>query len=283
MPAAATSRRATPGETRSRMPPPTRAIPPDGHAGRHRRRTSFSDGPALPRGRSRAESRVHRGSNRCRQLQAATRAQVDDHEDDLRKDNGPAGYLPERPLFYCHHHRNARAPASRLWRCSVSGCCVLRREREISQPGSHPDYSVELEPHLLLGWSTSSGAAMASGWAPGSGIPVIDNGPVTSMNDNLRSASVSTGLASMEPVRTGAPGGRARPRRRAASRRAAPPGAYDCTGDTFCSLRSRSGISFSRVSSAPSARVASRFGTRRGARTTRAPAASAGRVFMIAA
>ncbi len=53
----------------------------------------------------------------------------------------------------------------------------------IKHPGDHPHYSVEVEPHLLLGWG--------GGWGGGVGlggrftIPVVDNGFVSTINNSV--------------------------------------------------------------------------------------------------
>jgi hypothetical protein len=56
----------------------------------------------------------------------------------------------------------------------------------IKQPGNHPIYSVELEPHLVVqwdrGWHTRSAGA-----GPGfrASIPFVRNGPVPQINNNI--------------------------------------------------------------------------------------------------
>lgn len=63
---------------------------------------------------------------------------------------------------------------------------------QIKQPGAHEQYSVELEPHLVVQW-------VEEPWWDDEGFglgfhasfPVIDNGPVTTINNNL---AISVGL-----------------------------------------------------------------------------------------
>lgn len=56
---------------------------------------------------------------------------------------------------------------------------------QIKQPGAHPDYSVEIEPHLLLMWD--SYAVSDQGWGPGLrvSIPIVQNGPITTINNSM--------------------------------------------------------------------------------------------------
>lgn len=57
---------------------------------------------------------------------------------------------------------------------------------QIKQPGKHPSYSAEVEPHLFLQWDNS-------GWWGGEGIglgaritiPLMHNGPIDSINNNM--------------------------------------------------------------------------------------------------
>jgi len=70
-------------------------------------------------------------------------------------------------------------------------------EAIIKQPNNHPTYSVELEPHLLLGWGfhlnrhdflpTDQQLDGPFGVGPGLrvSIPLVDNGFVSSINNNV--------------------------------------------------------------------------------------------------
>ncbi len=55
----------------------------------------------------------------------------------------------------------------------------------IKQPGNHPDYTVEIEPHLAFQWANRSGAS--DGFGPGVrvNIPFMHNGPISSINNNM--------------------------------------------------------------------------------------------------
>ncbi len=62
-------------------------------------------------------------------------------------------------------------------------------EAQIKQPGAHPDYSVELEPHLVLDWGDDHHGYGYHDDGIGLGmratIPFLDNGPVSSINNNM--------------------------------------------------------------------------------------------------
>jgi hypothetical protein len=57
---------------------------------------------------------------------------------------------------------------------------------QIKEPGAHPKYTVELEPHLVVQWEYTD-------WEDSDGIgvggrvsiPVVDNGPITTINNSL--------------------------------------------------------------------------------------------------
>jgi len=61
---------------------------------------------------------------------------------------------------------------------------------QIKQPGAHPQYSAELEPHLILQWNES---CQNEGFGPGfrATIPFLDNGPIPRINNNM---GISFGL-----------------------------------------------------------------------------------------
>ena len=54
----------------------------------------------------------------------------------------------------------------------------------IKNPGDHPDYSVELEPHLAVMWGHGLGG---TGFGPGirANIPFLKNGPIPKINNNM--------------------------------------------------------------------------------------------------
>jgi len=57
---------------------------------------------------------------------------------------------------------------------------------QIKQPGAHPLYPVELEPHLIVQWNEYAPCAN-DGFGPGfrATIPFLDNGPVPRINNNM--------------------------------------------------------------------------------------------------
>ncbi|HEX5099297.1 MAG TPA: hypothetical protein VFV94_07340 [Polyangiaceae bacterium] len=58
---------------------------------------------------------------------------------------------------------------------------------QIKEPGNHPHYSVELEPHFTFGWHGGPHHFDDDGFGAGlrASIPIIDNGPVTSINNSF--------------------------------------------------------------------------------------------------
>jgi hypothetical protein len=69
-------------------------------------------------------------------------------------------------------------------------------ESIISQPGNHPKYTIEFEPHLLLGWANIDtndpfphkiDFGNNSGFGPGLrlSIPLVDNGFIKKINNNV--------------------------------------------------------------------------------------------------
>lgn len=57
----------------------------------------------------------------------------------------------------------------------------------IKNPGDHPDYSVELEPHALLAWGGPwwNGSDAGFGLGMHAVIPFLKNGPIDSINNNM--------------------------------------------------------------------------------------------------
>jgi hypothetical protein len=57
---------------------------------------------------------------------------------------------------------------------------------EVRRPGAHRDYSVELEPHLLLQWiDTPYHSDVGPGLGFRASIPILQDGPIPSINNNL--------------------------------------------------------------------------------------------------
>jgi hypothetical protein len=55
----------------------------------------------------------------------------------------------------------------------------------IKNPGDHPAYSVELEPHGLLAWDNYWWGGTGLGLGMHAVIPFVDNGPVSTINNNM--------------------------------------------------------------------------------------------------
>jgi hypothetical protein len=63
----------------------------------------------------------------------------------------------------------------------------------IKNPGAHPDYAVELEPHLLVGPMDPPGDTIGTGWGAGFRltVPIVKNGFVPTINNSV---AISFGL-----------------------------------------------------------------------------------------
>lgn len=62
---------------------------------------------------------------------------------------------------------------------------------QITAPGNHVHYAVELEPHLLLQWARQEGYDQGIGFGARVSVPIIDNGPIPNINNTL---AFTTGL-----------------------------------------------------------------------------------------
>ena len=67
-------------------------------------------------------------------------------------------------------------------------CClptVASAQNVIRQPGNHPRYTVEIEPHLAFQWTDRFGSG--DGFGPGVrfNIPFMHNGPIKTINNNM--------------------------------------------------------------------------------------------------
>jgi len=60
-----------------------------------------------------------------------------------------------------------------------------RAESIIKNPGDHPNYAVELEPHGLLDWDNYWWGSTGYGLGMHAVIPFFDNGPVSTINNNM--------------------------------------------------------------------------------------------------
>ena len=72
--------------------------------------------------------------------------------------------------------------------CAVASTALVATSASaddtIRRPGDHPSYTVEAEPHGLLGWNDTY---PGSGWGLGArfSIPVVRNGFIPSINDSV--------------------------------------------------------------------------------------------------
>jgi hypothetical protein len=67
----------------------------------------------------------------------------------------------------------------------LSWLFVSSAAAQIKQPGAHPQYSVELEPHGLVQWDVEPGNDEGLGLGFRASIPVLQNGPVTTINNSF--------------------------------------------------------------------------------------------------
>lgn len=72
--------------------------------------------------------------------------------------------------------------------CVVFGLLSLPAiaSAQIKQPGAHPNYPVEIEPHLIAQWNDYAPCSNG-GFGPGirATIPFLDNGPIPKINNNM--------------------------------------------------------------------------------------------------
>ena len=73
-----------------------------------------------------------------------------------------------------------------LFALSFCLCRAVHAESVIKEPGKHPHYSVELEPHLIWTWdSLPHDAQDGLGIGLRASIPLFHNGPVSTINNNM--------------------------------------------------------------------------------------------------
>ena len=101
----------------------------------------------------------------------------------------------------CTRACRARRFARFAWFGMAVGAATLtsrlaRADSIIEQPGNHPKYAIEVEPHLLLGWGNIDtndpfprriDLANNAGFGPGLrlSIPLVENGFVQKINNNV--------------------------------------------------------------------------------------------------
>ena len=82
-------------------------------------------------------------------------------------------------------HLNTAVTASVLAALVTFVPGTVRAEGIIKHPGDHPKYSVELEPHGLLDWDGYYWGGTGYGLGMHAAIPIVDNGPVSTINNNM--------------------------------------------------------------------------------------------------
>lgn len=89
------------------------------------------------------------------------------------------------------HGRNLRSLRWTLGACALGAALGWTRAGHaqehsiISHPGDHPNYSVEIEPHVLAGVFAPLGGTSGFGLGGRFSIPVMQNGFVPSINNNV--------------------------------------------------------------------------------------------------
>lgn len=92
-------------------------------------------------------------------------------------------------MTYTNHPSNAFQVCRLSWPLFLITLCVSsfltsHTKAQIKSPGAHQMYSVELEPHALVQWDVDPGDE-GLGLGMRASIPVIDNGPVTTINNSF--------------------------------------------------------------------------------------------------
>lgn len=64
-------------------------------------------------------------------------------------------------------------------------CGNAHAQAIVRQPGNHPHYDVEIEPHLALQWADRHGADSGAGPGVRFNIPFLHNGPIKTINNNM--------------------------------------------------------------------------------------------------
>lgn len=82
-------------------------------------------------------------------------------------------------------HLSCTLAAGTLAALATLTAAPARAEGIIKNPGDHPKYAVELEPHGLLQWDNYWWGGTGFGLGMHAVIPFLDNGPVSSINNNM--------------------------------------------------------------------------------------------------
>jgi hypothetical protein len=70
---------------------------------------------------------------------------------------------------------------------TCAACCAgnARAETIIRQPGNHPPYSVDLEPHFVFSWDDAYWGGGGFGLGMRATIPFLRNGPISNINNDM--------------------------------------------------------------------------------------------------
>ncbi len=90
-----------------------------------------------------------------------------------------------RPPFSRHYRDVTPRPAASALVALVVLLIGGAAQAQIKQPGAHPDYSVEIEPHGVLQWANEPLADEGFGLGVRATIPFLDNGPISKINNNM--------------------------------------------------------------------------------------------------
>lgn len=89
----------------------------------------------------------------------------------------------------------ARALSTGLACSAVTAAALVTTtaHAQIKEPGAHPKYTLELEPHFVVQWAYADDWTKSDGIGVGGrvSIPVMENGPITTINNSL---AVGVGL-----------------------------------------------------------------------------------------
>ena len=69
--------------------------------------------------------------------------------------------------------------------CLLAVPSVAHAQAIIRQPGNHPNYTLEIEPHLAFQWTDRIGTDDGIGPGVRFNIPFMHNGPISKINNNM--------------------------------------------------------------------------------------------------
>ncbi|MDP9036276.1 MAG: hypothetical protein M3O50_15855 [Myxococcota bacterium] len=97
------------------------------------------------------------------------------------------------PNARARRHGSRALLACAVFAATALVCGATSADNTIKRPGDHPSYHVEIEPHLSLGSGRWDNYYAAGGYGVGVrfGIPVVDNGFVSTINNSV---AISFGL-----------------------------------------------------------------------------------------